>query len=349
MTVGLFAEVFNQFSSSSEKYRKIGWNTGNILFMSALRSMIDCEIVRDWEEDRIAQHSAFMTTELIWIRESATPSEGILKRVKATAGKPLVPISIGLQSHDLKPDFQIQPEMLAVIKELESRCILPVRGAYTAEILAKHGVRSVEIIGCPSIYQIPLYHESLAFLSRAPAARPRNVAANFRSFAGKLSDVELACIKHITRHCAGFVEQTMMPPADAGVSDAEILRWFELNSHLFFDLDSWIRHNLRYDFSYGLRFHGNVATILAGAPALFIVIDSRTREMTEHFRLPSLALADFRENMPLEDLVGMADYGRFTADYGEKLKTFETLAAANSLPLSPHFKSALSKFTSAPK
>lgn len=344
MTVGLFCEVFNQFAATAEKYDKIGRNTGNILFMDALKSMLDCEVIRDWEADRISSHSAFVTTELIWIRESAVPSSGMLKRIEITKGKPLVPFSIGLQADTFKPDFKIRPEMVAVLKELESRCKLPVRGAYTAEILENHGVKNIQVVGCPSVYQIPLYQTSLDFLTTRKIGAPSNAAANFRSFTGKLSGADLGFIRHIIRNCSGFIEQTLIPISETGLSDSEIIRWFELYYHIFFDLESWIRHNRRYDFSYGLRFHGNVAAILAGAPALFIAIDSRTREMTDHFRLPSLKLADFREELTLGNLYAEADYREFSAGYGKRLRSFQELAAENGLELSSRYKEALSKF-----
>lgn len=53
-----------------------------------------------------------------------------------------------------------------------------------------------------------------------------------------------------------------------------------------------------YDFSMGMRFHGNIIAMQNGLRALFVVSDSRTRELTEYFGLPVLEAKEFDEQKP---------------------------------------------------
>lgn len=346
MTVGIFLDVFNQFAELPEKYHKIGYNTGNILFMAGLRAMFDCEVVRDWEESRISEMDAFITTDLIWIQQSAVPPAALLKRLELTKGKPLVPLSIGLQADRFDLSFRLKPEMVDVLKELESRCTLPVRGSFTAEILEKHGIQDVKVIGCPSVYQLPLFQKSLDFLGSTQA--PQRACANYRSFVGHMTDQDTALLKHIARRCDGFIEQTLHPLSATNLREnVALTTWFDHNSHLFFDLESWVRHNTRYDFSYGLRFHGNVAALLAGIRSLFIFIDSRTREMTEHFNFPAIRFDEFSPVMSLAELRELADYTKFRRTYPQLLVEFSEYAAGVGLTLSSKYRDSLAAFQGA--
>ena len=340
--VALLCETFNQFAPLEEKNWKIGYNTGNILFFNALRQIVDCHLVAGWDKEALKKQDAIVTTELIWIREGVKPSQSSnywLENLQI----PLIPISVGLQSENTKPDFKLAPEMQTLLAAIQERAVISVRGEYTASILSKHGIKNFEIVGCPSVYQIPLYHDGLDFLF---AERTRNsTTANYKTFVKPFRASDEAMLTYIANTSDGFAEQTLNALADTELRDKPFAQWFTKNSYLFFDLETWIRYNKRYDFSLGLRFHGNVAAMLAGYRALFVTIDSRTKEMTDHFKLPSIEFGKFDTSKDIAHYYRMADFSNFRSRYKEVLESFLGVLDKNGIAVRESYKSRLATFS----
>lgn len=344
MATGYFAELFHQFTPLPKKIKAIGWNTGNTVFREALFNMFDCSIVSHRDRESLSKCSNFITTDLIWLREGVEPWREILDQFNAAGDKPLIPISIGLQANEFKKEFSLRPKMVDLFKAMQERTTLAVRGAYTAEILDAHGVQNVRIIGCPSIYQIPLFDGALESLLKAvDVGEGIDATANFRTFDSPLTDSERAFLQYATQNCTGFIEQVISDSLDPTDADPKLLSWLAKNSHAFFDLESWVRHNKRYNFSIGLRFHGNVAALLGGMRALFVTIDSRTREMTKFLGLPSLAINEFDASKPLRDYYDRADYSAFVGEYGARVQNFVDYARGCGLNLSAVYKEKLAR------
>ena len=59
---------------------------------------------------------------------------------------------MGLQNGKADPNFVLHPNTLKLLKEIEERCVIGVRGYYTAEILNKYGIKNLQVIGCPSMF-----------------------------------------------------------------------------------------------------------------------------------------------------------------------------------------------------
>jgi len=74
----------------------------------------------------------------------------------------------------------------------------------------------------------------------------------------------------------------------------------------------------RYDFVLGTRFHGAMAAIQSGVPALIITHDSRTQELCEFLNIPFIKDEDFSEEMTVSQLYEMADYSKFNKEYSQK-------------------------------
>lgn len=343
MKAGFFTDRFSQFAPFEIKRRLVGWNTGNMIFRDAIQKMILCDVVVPHEPFDRTSFGAFITTELIWLQEGMEPWRELYDQLSLSGDKPLIPISIGLQTFERKMDFQLNPKMIDYMKALQERVKLAVRGEYTAEILSKYGIANTEVIGCPSIYQLPLYNSSLDGLV-ANQSKRLSATANFRTFIGDLNDQEKKFLSYVMEHFDGFAEQTFEPLSKVEGVDGNLIEWMNANSYCFFDLDTWRRYNARYDFSMGMRFHGNVAALLANIPALFLVIDSRTSEMTEFLRLPALRLSDFDSGKALQFYYEMADYGNFVDGYLAQISRFTKYVAECGLYLSEEYRAALEKF-----
>jgi len=82
LRVGFFADTFTQFTQLNDKYDSIAWNTGNILFLHAIKKTIECDIIPSWDDKKMEDYDAFVTSDLIWIQESTKPPQRLLDRIK---------------------------------------------------------------------------------------------------------------------------------------------------------------------------------------------------------------------------------------------------------------------------
>lgn len=277
---------------------KVGLNNGNMLFWHSLNFILDSELktMEECSSDTFdgSQYTAFITTDLIWIQER-TFFPVVSKQLEIAGDKPLIPISIGLQTATFKKDFELHPNTITLLLELQERAVLGVRGNYTAEILNKYGVKNIEVIGCPSMY-LPFDYN---FEISKEKVSPKNVAVNLRSIYSKLKYKEIKFLVYSANHKFSFVEQTGHPFTREICPDMPtfdyLSKWLNDYKLMFFDINDWRSFMSTVDFSMGCRFHGNVIALWEKKPALFITIDSRTTELCEHFFLPTISLEAFDE------------------------------------------------------
>ena len=109
--------------------------------------------------------------------------------------------------------------------------------------------------------------------------------------------------------------------------------WLEKQRHLFFNTAQWDAFLQNYDFSIGMRFHGNVIAMQNGLRSLFVVSDSRTRELTEYFGLPVLEAKEFDSKKTLEEYWEMAKPTEFLTRLPVLRKRLGNFAQKNNLVL----------------
>lgn len=347
-SVGLLANTFDQFADLKEKYWKTGNNTGNLLFVHAINAIAECTLVGTADLERARRCDLLLTTHMIWLREGQPPPPLIATWAEKLRDTPLLPVGVGLQAPAFKADFALHPGTVDALAMMQEHVTIGVRGHYTAEVLSRRGIRNIQVIGCPSLYLLPLFRDPAA---ESTAARPGPLRAvgNFRSLWRAPTPAEHAVLDYMARHCDGFVEQTLtdqrilarLPP---GIGD-----WLRMRSMMFFDLEAWLRHLRRFDLSFGMRFHGNVAALLAGIPALLLPIDSRTREMAKFFKLPAMEVADFDPAAPLEALLARAGDATFRAAYPARLQGFLDFLQGNGVAIRPTFRAAVEAFQPGPR
>ena len=308
-------------------FRSLGENTGNLAFWESIRRLFAPAIV-PYEAEKIKACGRVIVTDLIWIRRGAVYP--VLEKLADACAIPFIPMSVGVQSEG-EGDFRLEKDTVRLLKKLEERAVIGVRGEYTAEVLSRHGIKNMAVIGCPS-----LYYWKNARLRIGEGPREGRCCANFRTFFGRLSAAE----KHFLSYCADrnmlFVEQTAHKLTKEAASGDEvyyryIASWLYGNSVLPFSYAEWRRASRGIRFSVGGRFHGNVVALWQGIKALFLTSDSRTRELTALFRLPAMETEDFDRNKPFSYYLGSADYSAFNRCYKERYETFERFAAKNGL------------------
>ena len=89
---------------------------------------------------------------LIWLTPNQTYPH-VWTMLKRIGDKPLVPISVGVQSMARNVDITLHPDTVKLLRTMAERAVLGVRGEYTAAVLEKNGIVNFRIIGCPSLYQ----------------------------------------------------------------------------------------------------------------------------------------------------------------------------------------------------
>ena len=328
MKIGLLRNYVSENSSKADQLTALGMNSGNLVFWEALQRLFDPIIIPYSESDKIRECDKIILTDLIWIRENA--EYDYLEKLVDNFNISFIPMSIGLQSNYYKSDFEISKSTIRLLKKLEERAVLGVRGEYTADILRKNKIKNVSVIGCPSLYywnNPDIFIESSRY--------PKNCSANFKTFYGELNIPE----KHFLSYCASnkmqFVEQTSWPFKLENVKDKRyfefVSAWLNKSLVLPCSYKEWCRYLKDIDFSIGGRFHGNVIALWNNIKSLFLTVDSRTKELTEFFRLPTIDMNLFDNKKPIEFYYEKADYSEFNKYYPSIYKNFCNFIDKNGL------------------
>ena len=96
---------------------------------------------------------------------------------------------------------------------------------------------------------------------------------------------------------------------------------------------SWMDDMKSADLSIGVRFHGNVAPVLAGTPTLFLPWDARTQELVAYHNLPSMPMSEFMESgKPLEELVADVDFASHLKTHNDRFAHYLDFLHTNGIP-----------------
>jgi hypothetical protein len=235
-----------------------------------------------------------------------------------------------------------------------------VRGAFTAQVLWDMGIRNTSIVGCPSLLAL-----SVAAAERLATARPSldkvalNLSNNVRRHAlhpEAMRASENGLLQRLIGENAFYILQNERPEMDLlnalAVKDAarataavqqiadlfdisasrdDLRAFLERRIRIFFSVDDWVGCMATMSVAIGSRFHGNIAALLAGTPALCLVHDMRTRELCELLRVPHVILD---RPAPAEEILEQAlglDYGPFLAQRPRLATEWRLFLARNGL------------------
>ena len=201
-----------------------------------------------------------------------------------------------------------------------------VRGAYTAEILARNGYAST-VIGCPSLFLSPTRDLGARIAARVAAGlgpRPA-IAAGHQHHADMAPEHRLIAAAerddgcYVVQHPATMIALARSDPADMqsaefamlaqrllpGLTPAQVVAWGRRRAFVFTDSQNWMSFLRRYDYAIGPRFHGVALAIQAERPGVVLHVDSRTREMAETMAIPTRSFDDAPRS-DLRDVVANA-------------------------------------------
>ena len=318
------------FMDTAEAMRRVGNNCGNLVFQYAVDRMIGepTKVVGEdipWAPEKIKDECRVVVIPSAnFLRENFDFS-GFVSFLERTE-LPLVFLGLGAQADDFdKTSFDFHPSILRLIDLIKERSPkVSVRGEFTANVLAKYGVTNAVVTGCPSNFINPspdlpdmiarkLDRPMESFITHADEPWPkkpikkqverrlvewtRNGRAIMvqQSVPGEIQYLRRNNPFSDKQEDAKFEKSlaaTLMP----GCELHEFRDFVSTRIRSYFSVDQWLEDSAKFDFSTGLRLHGNMVAWQAGTPALWITHDARTQELVDTMALPRIHIKDFLEN-----------------------------------------------------
>ena len=213
-----------------------------------------------------------------------------------------------------------------------------LRGHFTAAFFEKLGFHDLNVVGCPSLFQLG---NALTLSNEKVPKDEFKVAINgvpelavpiLNQYDGLFYDQDI--LFHILYDPAYYAN---LKPGMKGD-----LRWLKQSGfktalpelilsdriRLLADVWDW-DHSLTHEglcFSFGTRIHGNIIAILAGLPTIIVDVDARVREMAELYHIPHIPYSEAAEfaagKRDLYDLYLQTDYTDFNKSFPQLYKAF---------------------------
>ena len=278
--------------------------------------------------------SNYIHADMNWRR-----ADEVLERLKL----PVLAFGIGAQAPS-KGELVLSEQTRRVLHQMaDSTASLGVRGAYTAEVLWRHGIRNVRIVGCPTAFRnldpdLRITLPPLEQVREVGLTVRREVSPNYAPDVERYLNFHRDLVKDTAARfntvlmSQGEVEEKAIVLGTPEQKETALKqlrehgwasRWYMddaieqlYRTQLFYsDVVADYEHLVRAkDLVLGYRLHGNLMALANGVPSVYFTYDSRTIEFAETFAIPShhvFADRPFR----LEDYWNQAHFDRFNRAY----------------------------------
>lgn len=340
--------------SFEKKMEFVGNNTGNMLFVSAVKEQTDykSEIwFNGFDLHRLEQQgnvSAVIPASNFII----AGSDSLVDSMRAMYEKTTCPITmVGLGAQAYAPYNtprklveRLSENKISFFKMAAERAVsLGVRGEFTAECLEIMGIKNYRIIGCPTCYK---YFDGAYKNLKEPTADKLifTVTGKSKGESGILSfgmknnaTLLMQMITEFPQLLYGVddIEDEIFNRSfpELGVSKKDFIDFVRSNGKMFFDMEKWnsFMQQENFTFSFGSRFHGNMSAVRNGIPALWITHDSRTSELVKTLKLPHITLSQFNECKNINKLMEYCDYTEFYKAYESLSREYVNFLDENNL------------------
>lgn len=227
---------------------------------------------------------------------------------------PVIAFGIGAQA-PAHGTLELSNESERVLRTIADRCeTMGVRGAYTADVLWRTGIKNVRVIGCPTLFRhrdpgLRIDLPPLASVCKAAFTLRREVSATYAQDIPRYLSVQRDTILALARRfelsvsAQGEIEEKKavlgtLEQREEAIGALRAAGWLEgdddpltalYRNALFYsdvvaDYDRYVR---RQDLVLGYRLHGNLIALACGIPSVYFTYDSRTAEFVETFRIPA--------------------------------------------------------------
>jgi len=337
-------------------------NTGNFIHGYSARLMVENPVnitnldPSDAELEAMEAeftHLSFVaaTTVVVNNVDVKAPAHLKMARIIERLKLPVVVFGLGSQSRlgQSVQDAQVGEDTLAFLRVLSEHSeTIAVRGEFTADLCRSYGVTNVEVLGCQSCFMSMTPDFRFPEISGTPDLSRSVVNVTYHSQEVALLNEAMAANAHFIGQSSHFeyalrtvgtaatlddlpveVRQLATPGmvnilSDGRLDLARFQNWVKQRFHQFYDVPAWLRFlSDGVAFSVGTRFHGNMASLQAGVPALWIVHDNRTKEFCEYLGLPHAPIEKVRRGASFTQLVeDHFDTGEFQRKYRQNYARF---------------------------
>lgn len=256
--------------------------------------------------------------------------------LRAVAGHvPFIVLGAGMQGNpDLENVHSSVREILSIFNE--KALLFGVRGAETERWLHENGFTKARALGCPSMY---VYPQAINSVEAPSASRIRGGAsyltAGYPTVRGGHNFQRGVSLAQAFRNAkASYVFQDeffqygeitkqkgIYNPALSTCDRTALNELLSKNTgksvnfsnyYYFSETSAWRQVAAAHDVYCGDRFHGGIASLHAGKPALFMAHDNRVREMCDFFGLPWMTTQELAAEGPAAAVTRSITPGRIT-------------------------------------
>lgn len=243
-------------------------------------------------------------------------------------------------------------ERIRALRELGEHSVsIGIRGEITAECLDVIGVHNYKVIGCPSFYS---NQEAIYEVCDKNSGMNGRVNINISAYGhagisrflniliaeGKLKDSTYIMQmmddfpKTIYENTPILERHMKERFPQVNISAEDFTKYVRNNGKIFFNKDEWISFlkNKDISLSIGARFHGNMMSLLAGIPSIWITHDSRTTELCRAMGLPHIDIDTMNKLHCWDDILSYNNYNEeFKHSYKKKLDNYLEFLKDNGL------------------
>jgi hypothetical protein len=353
------------FPDPANYFRNNDINTGDLLVFDSILKQLDYDEVKNYQlNDKFDvsnislgeyQYDAAVLRGSNYITETVDLGYMVdkLKSIKSA----IIPLGIGAQASSYKK-LNLHNGTIEALHVIADKCeTLGVRGNYSAEILNDIGIKNVRVIGCPSFYRSTSpririkttnYQPGLSFGLTLNKYLWGDYTSNWIKSHRLQRAIMLEYVKHKNAYIysQGEKEESLSTLTSGAEKDElinKILGQFSLpdtdESRNFLAnriyspsvIDDWSSHvEKNIDFMIGFRLHGNVVALQQGIPAVYFTYDTRIRELTSLFGIPSIEIDEFRPVI-LSEIVEGAKFEQFERLYEQNYHNYAAFLNENGL------------------
>lgn len=329
MKVAFLAENFGRIDRAWAKggdglMHHTGHNVGNMAFWYAARMLIDAEFhlvgrstrAKDVPDDV----RAFVIPAANFLNKGADLTQ--LADLVRELDRPCLVLGLGAQAETTDQPPALKPGTLTFLQEVAKRTpSLGIRGTFTQELCGTLGVENTTVLGCPSILINPARDLGQRLKRRIAALTEDGpFAIHAACIKSVVQGVERELVRLAQLHAgSAYVVQRPVELIKAvygetlSEAEAEVLR--KCTQFLGFgtrteklvaflratllvpdSIDGWVHGLRRFSAGVNTRIHGTLMCTAAEIPGVCIWHDTRTQELTQEMRLPSLSVRAFTEN-----------------------------------------------------
>jgi polysaccharide pyruvyl transferase WcaK-like protein len=311
---------------------EIGNNTGNALFQRAVWDRVNLPKVtvklENWQ-----QFKGQIDALVIPAANQVNPDWdlGDWADMVEELNVPVCIVGLGAQAHiGATTNLPLSEGTLRFLRAVAQRTEnIGVRGEFTRQVLSSAGIHNTVVTGCPSNFLNRKISGATvqAALDRARSRENIRMGYVFGTMEEVTRPIERTLFALARKHIAPIIYQTNeailrflhdgvvleksvydmtweAQELSHGAWDlAEYLRIVHARGVFYSDARTWIDRMHVLDIVIGMRIHGAVAAIQAGTLGLCVPFDSRTLELVETMKYPTIGMCDITSEDSLEAIL----------------------------------------------